>query len=462
MKRFFSLEYLALFIPAVLICVAAVWFALRYVKPAPPSSFVISAASAGSPYYDLAMRFKEQVEKKGVKLEVRELQGSFDNLKALKDGNADVQAGIVQGGLSNHIDSPQLLSMGRLLTEPVWIFYRGAQNIDHITQLKGKRILIGPEGSGTSSLAKKLLEANGITPENSKLIAMELPAYPDALSNSSADAGFLVLGTDAKTVQKLLRQPDVKLMNMAQAEALIQRYPSLSAVILRQGVVDFAKNIPPADTSLVATKAMLLIRDDLHPALRTLLADAVLAVQSQPALKPTGEAKLFTLGREALSDDPEFPASDDVRRIYKSGPTFFQRVLPFWVATLFDRAFILLLPVVGIIFPLFRIVPGFYNWRMRQRILRWYRALKHLERDLAKNAATPEFIERKEKELDLIEQKVWRISVPDQFAPDLYTLRDHVEFVRRRIAHLRQGQPKPSPQQPSLSEPRVKALMPTE
>ncbi len=446
MRRFFSLEYLALFIPAVLICVAAVWFTLRYVKPAPPPSFAISAASAGSPYYDLAVRFKEQVEKKGVTLNVRESQGSFDNLKALKDDNLDVQAGIVQGGLSNHINSPQLFSMGRLLTEPVWIFYRGAQNLDHITQLKGKRILIGPEGSGTSFLAKRLLEANGITPENSKLIAMELPAYPDAFANSSADAGFLVLGAEAKTVQKLLRQPDVKLMNMAQAEALIQRYPYLSVVILRQGVIDFAKNIPPADTSLVATKAMLLIRDDLHPALRTLLADAVLAVQSKPTLKPTGEAKLFTLGTDALSDDPEFPTSDDVRRVYKSGPTFFQRVMPFWLAALFDRAFILLLPVVGIIFPLFKIVPWFYNWRMRQRILRWYRALKLLERDLAKNPPTPEFIERKEKELDLIEQKVWRISVPDQFAPDLYTLRDHVEFVRRRIAHLREAQPKPSPQ----------------
>ena len=280
---------------------------------------------------------------------------------------------------------------------------------------------------------------------------MELPAYPDAFSNSSADAGFLVLGAEAKTVQKLLRQPDVKLMNMAQSEALIQRYPYLSAVILRQGVVDFAKNIPPADTALVATKAMLLIRDDLHPALRTLLADSVYSVQSKPTLKPTGEAKLFTLGTEALTDDPEFPISDDVRRIYKSGPTFFQRVLPYWVATLFDRAFILLLPVVGIIFPLFKIVPWFYNWRMRQRILRWYRALKLLERDLGKNPATPEFIARKEKELDLIEQKVWRITVPDQFAPDLYTLRDHVEFVRRRIAHLREGQPEPSPQ-PVIAE----------
>ena len=305
-------------------------------------SFAISAASAGSPYYDLAMRFKEQVEKKGVKLEVRESQGPSTTSRLLKDDGADVQAGIVQGGLSNHINSPQLFSMGRLLTEPVWIFYRGTQTIDHITQLKGKRILIGPEGSGTSSLAKKLLDANGVTPENSKLIVMELPAYADALSNNSADAGFLVLGAEAKTVQKLLRQPDLKLMNMAQADALIQRYPYLSAVILRQGVIDFAKNIPPSDTSLVATKAMLLIRDDLHPALRTLLAGVVLAAQSEPALKPTGESKLFTLGTEALTDDPEFSISDDVRRVYKSGPTFFQRVLPFWVATLFDRAFILL------------------------------------------------------------------------------------------------------------------------
>ena len=287
--------------------------------------------------------------------------------------------------------------MGRLLTEPVWIFYRGTQAIDHITQLKGKRILIGPEGSGTNSLAKKLLDANGVTPENSKLIAMELPAYPDALSSNNVDAGFLVLGAEAKTVQKLLRQPDVRLMNMAQADALIQRYPYLSAVTLRQGVIDFAKNIPSADTSLVATKAMLLIRDDLHPALRTLLADAVVAAQSQPTLKPTGEAKLFTLGTEALADDPEFTISDDVRRVYKSGPTFFQRVLPFWVATLFDRAFILLLPVIGIIVPLFRVVPGFYNWRMRQRILRWYRALKLLERDLAKNTVTPEFIDARRR-----------------------------------------------------------------
>jgi TRAP transporter TAXI family solute receptor len=444
MRRLFSREFLL----AAFICAAAFWFALSYVKPAPPKSFVISAASKGSPYYDLAIRFKEQIEKKGVHVEVRESQGSFDNLKALKDENSDVQAGIVQGGLTNGIDAPHLFSMGRLLTEPVWIFYRGEEPIDHITQLKGKRILVGPEGSGTSFLARKLLEANGITAQNSTLVSMELPAYIDAIKGNDADAGFLVLGPEARTVQALLRVPNVKLMTMAQADALIQRYPYLSPVTLRQGVVDFAADIPPRDTALVATRAMLLVRDDLHPALVTVLAQAVLAVQSQPTLKSTGESKLFTLSTDALQDDPEFPMAEDARRVYKSGPTFFQRYFPFWLATLLDRALILILPVIGIIFPLIRFVPMTYNWRMRRRILYWYRELKNLEHDLPETA-TPEIIAAKEEELDRIEKAVMRISVPIQFAADLYNLRDHVEFVHRRIAHLRGSPTKASAAEPA-------------
>lgn len=442
MRRLFSIEFLVILIPALALCVAAVWFTLKWVQPAPPDSFVIATSSKGSPYYELALRLQEQIQKKeknGVKVEVRESQGSFDNLKGLLDVHSDIQAGVVQGGLTNHVEARSLYSMGRLITEPVWIFYRGAQNIDHITQLKGKRILIGPEGGGTSFLAKKLLEANGVTAQNSTLISTELPDYVDAFASGKADAGFLVIGAEAKTVQKLLRQPETKLMNLAQANALIQRYPYLSVVTLRQGVIDFSQNIPPADTSLVATKAALLVREDLHPALKAVLAQAVLAVQSKPALTQTGESKLFALGAEALPDDPEFPMVDETKRMYKSGPTLFQRALPFWLATLIDRAYILILPVVGIIFPLFRIVPWIYNWRIKQRIFRWYRKLKILERDLSKAKVSPGFLARKEQELEKIEESVWHLSVPLQFSADLYTLRDHVEFVHKRIAFIRES-----------------------
>ncbi|MFT4080248.1 TAXI family TRAP transporter solute-binding subunit [Rhodomicrobium sp.] len=451
MRRFFTWEYLAVFIPALALAVGAVWFTLRYVKPAPPDSFVLAAASKGSPYNELALRLKQEIEKKGVKLELRETQGSLENLRLLNDGASDVQAGIVQGGLTNHIESPTLFSMGRLITEPVWIFYRGDATLTHITDLKGKRILTGPKGSGTEVLAKRLLDANGITPDNSTLIASQLPDYVETFVKGDADAGFLVLGPEARTVERLLHQDGTKLMSMAQADALIQRYPYLTQVTMRRGVIDFAQNIPPVDTVLVSTKAMLLVSDDLHPALLAILAQAVLKVQSQPTLKPSGESKLFALGPESLTDDPEFPMIDDATRVYKNGPTFFQRILPFWLATLIDRAAILILPMIGVVIPLARIVPLLYNWRMRQRILHWYRELKRIEKNLTHKKASAEFISQKERDLDRVEEAVWRISVPTHLSADLYTLRDNVEFVRRRIVSLREGASRSVPAAPAVA-----------
>jgi TRAP transporter TAXI family solute receptor len=435
MKRFISREYLA----AIILCVAAFWFTLHFVKPAPPDHFVITTSTKTSAYYQLAQRIKEEAAKKGVKIEVRESGASSENLKLLKDPNSGVQAGFVQGGLTNSIDSPTLHSMGRLITEPVWVFYRGAEKLEYLTQLKGKRILTGPAGSGTSIPARKLLEANGVTAENATLIPMPLADYSAEFEKGTADAGFLVVGAEDGRLQALLRQPGIRIMNMAQSGALIQRYPYLSPVTLRQGVVDFVRNVPEADASLVATKAALLVSDDLHSALVTVLSQAILTVQSKPALKDTGDAKLFTLGVDALSEDPEFAVPDDARRVYKNGATFFQRVLPYWVATLVDRAFILILPLIGIILPLARLVPVIYNWRMKRRILNWYRELKNLEHSLPKAAAL-DVIESREHELAHIEDGVQKISVPIHLSADFYELRNHVEFVKRRIQLLRDGQ----------------------
>ena len=437
MKRIFSREIVV----AVVLGVAAFALALHFVKPAPPDHFVISTSSKSSAYYQLGLRIAEEAAKKGVKIEVRELAASMENLRLLKDPNSDIQAGFVQGGLTNAIEAPNLLSMGRLITEPLWIFYRGAEKIDRIAQLKGKRILTGPAGSGTSIPALKLLEANGVTADNSTPVSMALADYPAAFEKGTADAGFLVLGAEDGRLQALLQQPGTRLMNMAQAGGLIQRYPYLNPVTLRQGVAGFAENNPETDTSLVATKAALLVRNDLHPALVEVLAQAILTVQSAPALKANGEAKLFTLGVEALSDDPEFPVPDDARRVYKNGATFFQRVLPYWVAAMVNRAFVLLLPLIGIIFPLIKLVPFLYNWRMKRRILHWYRELKNLEHSLPKTAPLG-LIEVKEQELARIEEGVQGISVPIHLSADAYELRNHVEFVKRRIHLLREAQAK--------------------
>ena len=426
-------DVLLIGLPLLLIVVGAIWFALRFVNPAPPGTLVLSAASSGSPYYRYAERYRETFQRNGVKLEIRESDGSLANLKALSNPASGVHAGFVQGGLASSKDTPGLLSIGRVAYEPLWVFYTGSDRIEWLTDLKGKRILVGPAGSGTNGLALRLLAANGITSETAKLINRELPDYVDLLANGEADAGFLVLAPEAKTIQRLLRTPNVHLMSFTNAEAYAQRFPFLSRLVLRQGVVDFAANVPPTDTTLIATTAAVLVRQDVHPALINLLAQALHEVHSQPTIDASGEAQLFqSPGEFPIANDPEFTFSEEARRVYRSGAPFLQRYVPFWVATTVDRLTISLVVLLPILIPLIRFAPQIYDWRIRRRIIHWYGELKRLEA-AAKSASTMEERATKLKELDHIEAAVDNLPVPLGFADRLYELRQHIELARRRL-----------------------------
>ena len=420
-------------LPLLLIIGATVWFLQGLVDPAPPTTFVISAASPGSPYHRYAERYQATFKRNGVNLEVRESGGSFDNLKALSDPKTGVHAGFVQGGLASTKDTPGLLSVGRIAYEPLWVFSAGATPLQRLSDLKGKRVLVGPAGSGTNGLAVRLLAANGVTDASATLIHRALPDYVDMLSSGEADAGFLVLAPEARTVQRLLRAPGVHLMSFANADSYTQRFPFLSRIVLREGVVDFAANLPPADTTLIATTAAVLVREDAHSALVSLLAQAIHEVHSQPTTDSGGEAPLFQrAGEFPIANDPEFPLSEEARRVYRAGVPFLQRYVPFWVATMIDRlmvSFVVLLPIA---LPLFRFAPQIYNWRVRRRILYWYGALKRLEAT-ARRAATQESRAAALQELDRIESAVDNIPVPLAFSDRLYELRQHIEVVRRRL-----------------------------
>ncbi len=420
-------------LPVLLLVVALVTVALYLVNPGPPGTFVMSAASSGSPYYRYAERYREVFKRNGVKLEIRESNGTLDNLKRLADPASGVDAGIVQGGAVTAKNTPELLSVGRVAYEPIWVFYSGGTRLERLTDLKGKRVLVGPVGSGTHNVALRLLAANGITAETATLINRELPAYVDMLAKGEADAGFLVLAAEAQTIQRLFRTPNVHLMSFANADAYTQRFPFLSRLILREGVVDFAANIPPADISLIATTTAVVVRDDAHSALVNLLAQALQEVHSQPAVDASGNAPLFQRAVEFPSgNDPEFALSDEARRVYRSGPPFLQRYMPFWVATMVDRLMVSLVVLLPLLIPLLRFAPQIYNWRMRRRIVYWYGQLRRVEA-AARDSSSPQDRTTQLRELERIETAVQSIPVPLGFADRLYQLREHIEIVRRRL-----------------------------
>jgi hypothetical protein len=120
---------------------------------------------------------------------------------------------------------------------------------------------------------------------------------------------------------------------------------------------------------------------------------------------------------------------EEAARYYASGPPFLQRFLPFWAATFVDRMKVLLVPLLTLLIPLLKVVPPTYSWRVRSRIYRWYRDLRHIEaRILA--GTDDETRAWALAELDRVEAEVAQLSVPLSYADRLFDLRLHIRFVR--------------------------------
>ena len=425
---------LAIAVPALLLIALAFVIALPFAQAPPPRTIVIATATKGSPYYQLAVRYGEELARHGIKLDIRETQGSAENLALLKASPPGVDAAILQGGLANANSAPEIESLGRVMYEPVWLFRSGGASVTRIVDLKGKRVLVGPAGSGTSLDALMLLAANGITAENATLINSDLPSYVEALGTGTADAGFLVLGPAATTIKRLFADPRVAIVPIAEADAYAQRFPFLSHVDLKEGIVDFGRNVPPQNTPLLTTTAAVVIRKSIHPALASLLTQVMIAVHTAPSFNADGTVPLLEpMGVFPIRTDRELVMSEAARRAYMTGPTFLERVFPFWIAAMLNGFAVLIIPTLGVLVPVSRVAPALYKWHSRRRILRWYKQLKLVESDITSDISAAE-VERKQARIDEIETTINEMAVPLGYANMLYDLRQHIEVVRRRLA----------------------------
>ena len=415
--------------PVLLVVAVGIWVALKYARPAPPDKIVITSGPAGSAFQSTAERYRAILARNGVKLEILPSQGALENLHRLQSPDSKVDVGFVQGGLAADNETDGLVSLGSIYFEPLWIFSHCAKPIDMLSQLKGKRIAIGPEGSGTRVLALQLLTANGIDSQSTPLLDVGGEDAVKALTEGRADAAFL-MGDSAKmsVVRPLFQTRGMCVVDFDQAEAYVRKFAYLSKLTLPMGAIDLGKNVPAKDVSLIAPMAELIAREDLHPALSDLLIEAARQVHGKPGLfRHAGE-----FPAPLVSD---FPLSDDADRYYKSGKRFLYRSLPFWLASLVDRMLVVLVPVLVLLIPGLRMVPPFYRWRVRSRIYKWYGALMGLERDMLSSPA-PEQKKELQERLDQIEEGVNGIRIPLSFADQVYVLREHIGFVRDRLNAL--------------------------
>ncbi len=411
----------AIIFTVLVLMLALFWFFYS----APPNTITMTSGDDGSLFQRNAKKYAKILERKGITLKILPSAGSLENLKRLQDPKFHVDVGFVQSGVvakGQNVD--QLVSLGSLSYEPLYLFCRADQSFKLLSDFSGKRLAIGEKDTGTNVLALTLLALNGIKPNGATaLLEIDDEEAEKAFLAGKID-GVFMMGDSAssRTMRDLLREPGVTAFHFSQADAYTRRVRYLNKLVLLEGSIDFGKNVPDHNINLLSPTVELIARADLHPALSDLLLEAATEVHGRAG-------RYQRQGEFPAPLEHEYRISSDAQRFYKSGKSFLYRYLPFRMASFLNRILVVIVPMILVLIPGLKSIPVIYRWRTRLRILRWYRALLVLEGDLNQKVTNEDLMAR----LDQIEQAVNNMKVTASFADQFYALRSHIAIVRLRL-----------------------------
>jgi len=411
-------------VPAAILLAAALFIFATL----PPRTVTMATGPAGGAYHELGQRYREILARSGVRLRLVNTTGSLDNLARLRDRRSGVHAAFIQGGSTTKEESQNAESLGTIYFEPLWLFYRSGIG-EGIERFRGRRVSIGPEGSGGRALALEILKRTKVDAVVGQLLALPPQEAADRLIAGEIDIAFVVLGWESPVVRRLMAADGIEVASVPRPDAFIALYPFLSKAVLPAGVADLAANRPPADVVLLSTRASLAVRSDLSSAIQYLLLNAAVEIHSPPGI-------FQKAGQFPAGESGDLPLSEEAQRFYKSGRPVLQAYLPFWMAALVERFLVVFVPLLVLLYPAFALLPRAYDWLMQSKIRRLYDEMKSIERELASGHEAPDALNAK---LDRIYQSASELQLPARYASMQYTLRMHLDLVRARIAASEAG-----------------------
>jgi len=414
-------------LPAVLV-LAACYGAYRLIDPLPPRHFVIAAGAAGSTYDAFARRYARVLARDGIELEIRNTGGAAENFDLLRDPRSGVRAVLTTIGFARPGDADDVYSLGGVYDAVIFIFYRNAEPVTQVGQLRGKRLAVGAPGTSVRPLILQVLKAADVADAPTRLVDLNPDKVIDELIAGEIDAAIFPSQLDSDLLRRAFAAPDVRLMDVTQAEAIAKTVPAIKHVVLWRGLIDLARDVPDADIKLLASGNSVLVRKDLHPALQFLLLEAMRDVHSPPG-------PFNRLGEFPAEQVGDLPLSPTAQSFYRSGPSFWQRYTSFWLASLVNRFLFFVVPVVALLIPVIGFAPRLYRWLATRRIVRLHRALGRLERDLAQGA-DGDLLAEQHVRLAEIESAVRALRVAAPFDIDLHRLRVHLRMVQDEVERL--------------------------
>jgi len=421
----------------IVVAAGLVTTSLLLLDPAPPRELTLATGQANGAYHAFAVRLAERLAAQGITLHLRTTQGSVENLRLLADESAGVPIALVQTGVPAPAEA-SLHALGSLFYEPLWVFTRADFAPATLLELRGRRIAAGVEGSGTLPVVQRVLEVNGLlgapgTGDAVEVLRIGGAEAADALRAGRVDAACFIGAPGGELIRALLHDPALRFHGLRRERAYEAAFPNLATLTVGEGQLDLAANIPAEDRVLLAATVTLVVNEQFHPGLTPALLEAAGALlRDGAALERPGE---FPAARPT-----DHPLLAEAAHYHKHGPPFLMRYLPFWAATIAFRIFILMVPLLALLIPLFRLAPPIYAWRTRSRIYRWYAHLREVDHHLTAGP-TAEIVARDLERLNELQDEILKVKVPHSYADELYDLHLHIEWVIRRLERARTATP---------------------
>jgi uncharacterized protein len=421
---------LVIVILSAAIVLAVFYVTYRLVDPLPPRHLAIAAGMPGSGYDNFARQYARILARHGVELEIRNSAGAVEDLEVLRNPASGVEAALTTFGVTQPADADILYSLGGIFDAAIFIFYRNAEPITVFAQFRGKRLSIGVPGSALRSLMLEVLKATDGLDASTDLLDLDNTESIDALIRGEIDVA-IVPQLEGGPSQRALDAPGIRLMSVAQAEAIAKAVPGLKHVVLWRGLIDLSRDIPNSDVDLLASRNRLLVRRDLHPALQYLLLEAMREVH-------WAAGTFNRLGEFPAEQPNDLPLSPTAEAFYRSGPTFWQQYTSFWLTSLISRIVFFVIPVVAAMIPVIGFARPFYRWLHIHRIDQLHRALGQLERELSQSADGSRFAAYQTRIAE-IESAVRMLKVARPFEADLHRLRIHLRMVQEDLSQMGGG-----------------------
>ena len=177
--------------------VAAIWFTTSALSPLPPGTVTMATGPNGGAYQDVGKRYQEILARHGITLNLVPTAGAVENLALLRDPRSGIGVALLQGGITSAKDSPDLQALGTMFYEPLWFFHRITVDGKGLEVLRGRKISIGPEGSGTRALVLLLLARQRLDQNFAQLLALNYQDAAEALVRGEIDAAFMLASWDS-------------------------------------------------------------------------------------------------------------------------------------------------------------------------------------------------------------------------------------------------------------------------